>query len=438
MGATLGLLGVPVALCAQRWPAAGSVLGVALALALAWHLVRRPREGAFALVALAPLTDMAEVLPGSGVRLSYVAAAAAATGIALLALRDAKSLPRPRWEVLALAAPLAAALASIPMSVDPGRSALYAGRLALLLVVVALVGYAVRDADDLRRALGTMIATGVALSSVALAQVALPAAGIGRVYVPVGGDLVGRLRPAAFLMDPNFLGGLLAVCALTAAVICLWSGRRGGLVWGAASVACAFGMALTLSRSAWLGFGVAAVLLVAGAPRTRRVAAAAVLAAFLAAAALSVPGTAARFAGGIDGSARTRLELLSGGLAIAVERPLTGTGLATLGTVYGERGGAQRTGRILDPHQVPLTVLAETGLPGVLAMGTVVAALVAAARRRRAAGWRPEDAALAVGLVALGTQSLFQNYVYFEPVWLILAMALAPGGWLGARDRGRC
>lgn len=424
-GAALGLLGIPVALVADRWPAQGAVLGVGLALALVWHLWQRPFEGAYALIALAPLTDLAEVVPGSGVRLSYVALAGAVAGGVWALARRRERLGGAHWVLAALAAPAVAGLLSIPLSVDPARSALYSGRLLLLWVAVAVVALSMRSTADVRSALGTVAALGVALTSVALAQLAFPGAGIGRAYVPTAGNVLGLLRPAAFFMDPNFLGGFLAMGALVAAAIAVWSGRRGGLVWGACAIASAFGMAITLSRSAWVGFAAGAMTLVALAPRARRLAVGGALATFAVAAAIAVPGTVERFAAGVDRSARIRVELASAELAIATQRPVTGTGLATFGRVYEEAGGSARTGRILDPHQVPLTVAAETGAVGVAAMAAVLAGLAAAAIRRRRLGWEPEDAAVAVALVALSVQALFQNYTYFEPLWLTLALAAA-------------
>lgn len=425
--AGIAMLGVPVALIAQAAPApVAGVAGVALAAVLAWRVFREPEHGVYALVALLPLTDLGVVWPGSGIRLTYVVLPAAVAGWALARYRGAEPRPKAHPLLWALLAPAAAGLATAPFSLDPARSVLYSGRLLALWAVAAFVVTQVRTPERLRRALAVLLAVGVVLSAVALMQVALPGAGLGRVHVPNVGDPLGHIRPSALYMDPNFLGGLLSACVLTGAAFASAArDRRAALRWGLSGLACGLGMALTLSRSAWAGLAVGAVVLVAMAPRRLRLALGGGLAVVALVFVIAVPGTMARLTSGADRSVMARVALVRGELAIALERPLTGTGLASLGEAYALAGGAAETGRVVNPHQVPLAVIAETGVPGAAALVAVLAALASAATARRRRGWEVGDTAVAVVIAAMLVQSLFQYYAYFEPLWLMLALAAA-------------
>lgn len=417
---------IPVSLIAQRSAVMGALLGVALALLLAVRVARRPEDGAYALVALAPLTDMAEVVPGSGVRIAYVVLAAALLGWGFAFWRGDEPRPRVHWLLLALLAPAAAGLVTAPFSLDPATSAVYSLRLIGLWAVAAFVAVQMRDDGRVRRLMGTLVATGVALTSVALAQRAFPAAGIGRVHPPVEGDVVGLLRPSAFYLDPNFLAGFLTVAVLCAASLAVGSRiRRDAFVWAAGALACAAGLALTVSRSGWVGLALGALVLLVLTPPRRRLALASVLVSLAVMTAVFVPATAVRFAGGVDASAGIRLTHAEVTFGIARDRPVVGTGLAALDIAYKEAGGTLLTGRVTSPHQLPLAAVAETGVFGLAAQIAILAGLVSSAIARRLRGWAPIDTAVACALVALLAQSLLQYYAYFEPLWLLLALAAA-------------
>jgi O-antigen ligase len=102
-----------------------------------------------------------------------------------------------------------------------------------------------------------------------------------------------------------------------------------------------------------------------------------------------------------------------------------GTGLAAYDQAYPDYMRAGALPRITRPHQIPLSLPAETGVVGLLAELVIVLGVFGMVVRRRRRSWSPWESAAVVGLLTLLVQTLFQYYLYFEYLWLFLALTVA-------------
>jgi O-antigen ligase len=210
-------------------------------------------------------------------------------------------------------------------------------------------------------------------------------------------------------------------------------------------------LAATRARGAWIGAvcGLATVAWLSRARVSRAGVAAAMGAIVIAGVAASVPGRfnardagdAKRYAGLVEvlqesvdthsTALRTRLGLWRRTVAMIAEHPLLGVGPGNWPVAFPQYAepGALRDGVLTatraprQAHDDPLERFAETGLPGLLALGLLGASTVTAARRRLATG--DEDArsgaASAVGsLVALAAIS-FTSFPLEMPATIALA-----------------
>lgn len=422
-----------------------SCVAVALAVAVA-VIVRRPAAGVFALVAAAPLVDAAAFSAG-GVKATLfgVALAASVAGWAIEAWRRPATAPAVRLGPLgwALAAPFLAGLWSLPLSLNAPKTAVYSLRLLGLWLFAAFIVAHVRDERRLRQVLALVVALGVVLTVVAALQCVFPEAALGR--PPAEAIGTGKpLRPSAFYLDPNFLAGYLSAACL-AALGALTGARRAGpaVWWLAGAAACAGGAALTYSRSGLLGLGAGLLVVVAGAPRGRRLPLALALALAVVLAVSLAPATLAdRIAGLADplgeGSLATRYLMVGSTAEMIGDYWGTGTGLAAYDRAYPAYRRVGSLHRILRPHQLPLAMWAEMGVAGLLAEAALLGAALWAVVRRVRLGWSPLDTAVAAALAALVVQTFFQYYLYFEPLWLFAALlAAAPyrAAWEGSAAR---
>jgi O-antigen ligase len=188
-------------------------------------------------------------------------------------------------------------------------------------------------------------------------------------------------------------------------------------------------MALTLSRTALLSLALGAAVIALTAPKGRRLLVSAVLVGVLVLGVVAVPSSLSRIASLADvmkePSLQTRVLMGKSMLHMLPKYWLTGTGLAAFEEAYPAYRYPGALARVVRPHQVPLALWVEMGLAGLAAGLAIVAGLVRALLLRRASGWRAEDSAVLVALVAMLVGSLFQYFCYFEPFWLVLALVAA-------------
>ncbi|MBA4370462.1 MAG: hypothetical protein C0418_02655 [Coriobacteriaceae bacterium] len=406
-------------------------LGVLVAGVLVGAILASPEAGVYAVVATAPLRDLGQVWSGAPVTFMHVALAAGVLSWGWRALRgntDERRAPGPL--ALALALPFVAALATMPTSLEAPKSAWYSLRLLGLWVGSVYVVSQVRTAERLRRTLAVLVGTGAALAALAMVQRTLPYSGLARIHVSTNVAGVDVVRPAAFYLDPNFLACLLAAAACAALVLVAQSPTwHRAAPWLAGAAVCLGGVLVTLSRTGIVVFAVGLAVVALTAPRRRRVVLVAAVVAVAVAGVLLVPLAVERAltigdTGG-DASIATRTLMLESTIDMLGEYWVRGTGLTAFEKAYPDYARAGAIERVTRPHQLPLAMWAEMGLPGLLAEVAIVIAAAWAFGLRKRQGWRVEDSAVLAVLAVLATGTLFQYFMYFEPFWFALALVAA-------------
>lgn len=407
-----------------RW----AVLG-----ALVVAILSRPERGIWALIVTTPLMDYGRIVTWPvPITLAQASLGALLAGWGFRLLAGHIRAHRPNPLQLALGLPLLAAVWSLPLSLNPARTGVGAARLLFLWLFALVFSYFAEDGRRRRRMLEAFVWVGVGLAVVSFAQYAFPQLGLGNVHTQFDAAGVEELmRPAAFYMDTNFLGGYLSVASLVAfGSLVHASSRRAALTWAVPATVCAVAMVLTMSRSALLGFVVGAVVVVLTAPPRRRKA---LVVALLLAGLMLVPLVPERYVKRVsslgdvmsEGSLATRILMFASTAEIARDYWGTGTGLSAFEVAYPSYRRIGALPRILRPHEIPLAMPAEMGVAGLIAEAGLLAGLVWAFERARRRGWRAGDALVLAGIVTLLVQSWFQYYLYFEYLWFFAALAAA-------------
>ncbi|HUR50675.1 MAG TPA: O-antigen ligase family protein, partial [Mycobacteriales bacterium] len=259
-----------------------------------------------------------------------------------------------------------------------------------------------------------------AVANAALALITFLVERVAGLRVPLVNEPFVDSRLSGLLIDPNAFGGLIA----TALVLHLVTSAAGApllsrRVSRLATVCLPLALALTFSRSAWIGtvFGLGAVA--AADPRLLRKAARALAAPLLVVlplVLLNLPGAASLAER--PGQVSARLDIANQALADVAAHPLSGIGLG----VYEQRHG-------VIVHNTALWFLTEMGLVGLIAFLGFILLQV------RRATWMivrgPEQAwvvgaallgAVFVGLgLSLGIEAFYQRY------WWMAFAGLAAG-----------
>lgn len=335
-----------------------------------------------------------------------------------------------------LAGAFLAGLWSLPMSLHKTKTLIYSGRLLFLWAVAVLVSRSLQSERSRRRALAWFVAGSVFATVVGLAQWA--GFDIGNTAVH-GNAFDGAIivRPAAFYLDPNFLGVHLVLGVTGGLALAFRRGRSWW--WLAAVVPMLAATAVTYSRSSWIALGVGLLTCVVFGPRELRMRLLAVMAAAGVIGALIVgPASLGARIGSIfdlgsGSSSATRLLMAEATVDMIEERPFFGTGLEAFQEAYSVYRKPGARVEISHPHQVPLTLIAETGVAGLIAQVTLLAAVLNAHRRRARARRTDVDVALLAGLFVMIVTAVFQFVLYFEPAWLYAGLL---GSGLVVLDRG--
>ncbi|MDX6719584.1 MAG: hypothetical protein QOJ63_1838 [Solirubrobacteraceae bacterium] len=229
-------------------------------------------------------------------------------------------------------------------------------------------------------------------------------------------------RVNSLFFDPNIYGRFLVTVMLGLTAVLLWSRRA--LVVGGCALALALlwaGLVLTLSQSSFTAL--LAGLAVLGALRWGARRAAAVVAAFAVAGILVVlvaPGAV-----GVDRSPDAvtsgRSTLVAGGIELARERPLTGWGAGAFRHEYRRREKTSNARASAASHTIPITVAAEQGIGGLLLYLALL--LVALGTLLRAARESIARAAIAAAFAALVVHTLLYAAFLEDPLaWALLAV----------------
>jgi O-antigen ligase len=247
---------------------------------------------------------------------------------------------------------------------------------------------------------------------------------VGNVYAPF-------YRVNSVFWDPSIYGRFLVVAILASLVVALYT--RSIRVAAGATAAIAgiwVGLLFSFSQSSFTALIAGTVLAAVFVWRRRALALAALGAAVFLAAAAAAPNV--RHAvfhhtnGGLNRVTSGRSKLVSNGLKIVVHHPAIGVGVGGFRHAYAKQTHLRgKEPKAAASHDTPITVAAETGLPGLaLFAWLLVSGLALAFRRggRDLAGL----AAIAFGLVlaSIGVHSLFYNAFFEDPtVWGVLGLA---------------
>jgi hypothetical protein len=209
-------------------------------------------------------------------------------------------------------------------------------------------------------------------------------------------------------------GRFLVVAIVVSLVLLLFA--RGAAPWLAlVAVAVTFaGLVPSFSQASYVALGVGIVVALAALWQRWSLVAIAAAAVVLLGVSVGMPEARNRVLAVADFSAVADARM-SDGVELAARHPLVGVGT-----------GAFRAAEADASHDSPITVAAETGVPGVVLLAWLVLAAVVVCFRRNAVRGPTGRARLAFGLalVALAVHSLFSDTLFQDPL-LFAALGLA-------------
>lgn len=238
-------------------------------------------------------------------------------------------------------------------------------------------------------------------------------------------------RVNSLFFDPNIYGRWLAIVMIAVTAAVLWSRRRRDVLIGAGVLAWLLaGLVTSFSQSS-----IAALLLglaVLAAYRWDVRATVYVAGALLAIAATIVLAAPPSLHFGLNGSGGStsnatsgRTKLISGGLELFTQRPLSGYGSGSFETEYKRHGNARSGANATSAsHTIPVTVAAEQGIVGLV---VYVALLIAAlAVLFTGAGRSPPRVALAACFAALVLHTwTYADFLEDPLTWTLLGIGVA-------------
>ena len=250
-----------------------------------------------------------------------------------------------------------------------------------------------------------------------------PKVEIGNAYAPF-------YRVNSVFWDPSIYGRFLVVAILACLVAVLFTRDRRLLIGGTAAIAAIWaGLLFSYSQSSFAALVAGVVLATIFAWGRRGIAIAAVAAVVVAVGALAVPNIRHDVFGngrGLNSASGGRGKLVRKGIQIAEHHRLAGVGVGGFKRAYADLTHLKgREPKAAASHDTPVTVAAETGLPGLLLFGWLLAAGLLLAFRRFARDL-PGLAALTFGIViaSIAVHSLFYNAFFEDPtVWAALGLA---------------
>lgn len=412
----LALIGVALAVVFSRWPWL-LALG-ALALAPARIPVDLGGEQAKLLVPL------------------YVVIVGAALALAWQLVRD--DPPRVR-ELGPLAWPAAALVTWFGVSlawsddVREGAVALVAFYLpfGLLALALARLPWSRRWLSALGVQLVTMavVFAGIGIFQWASRDVFWnPKVIVGNAYAPF-------YRVNSVFWDPSVYGRFLVVALLMLVVVALFGrGRRVAAGAVLAIAAIWTGLAFSFSQSSF-GALIAGVLAVCAVAWGRRaVGALGVVVAVLLAVGFAAESVRSELRKDVDRVTSGRYDLVKNGARIAADHPAFGVGLGGFENAYAAKTGlAGDEPKRAASHTTPVTVAAETGLPGLALFAWLLAVPLVLGFRRASRSFAGRASLIvALAVLAIGVHSLFYNAFFEDPMaWGALGLSGLVAAWRG-------
>jgi putative inorganic carbon (HCO3(-)) transporter len=223
-------------------------------------------------------------------------------------------------------------------------------------------------------------------------------------------------RVNSVFWDPSIYGRFLVVAILASLVLVVHGASRRFAIAAAAAIVASFaGLVVSFSQSSFVALVVGVALVAWFAWGRQTLALVGVVVLVVGVAALAMPSVRNHSLNSASGG---RFKLVENGLAIAAHHPLQGVGIGGFKHAYAERTGLKgKEPKAAASHDTPVTVAAETGILGFgIYAWLLVAAFLLAFR-----GFVPSLAGRAllsfgVILAAIATHSLFYNAFFEDPV----------------------
>jgi O-antigen ligase len=209
-------------------------------------------------------------------------------------------------------------------------------------------------------------------------------------------------------------------------VAALWARSLRVVLAAAGAIAVmAIGLLFSFSQSSFVALAVGVLVAAAFTWRGRALLLVGAAAAVFVIAALASPNVL-HHSGGLNRVTSGRSKLVTNGIKLAVHHPVIGVGVGGFKHAYAKQQHLRsKEPKVAASHDTPITVAAETGIPGLALLAWLfVAGLLLAFRRVGPA--LAGRAALFFGLVltAIGIHSLFYNAFFEDPmVWAALGLA---------------
>jgi O-antigen ligase len=250
--------------------------------------------------------------------------------------------------------------------------------------------------------------------------------------VVVGNAFAPFYRVNSVFWDPSIYGRFLVIAILATLVVALCSARREVVLGAAALISVIWaGLLFSFSQSSFAALIAGVLLAAAFVWRWRSAAAVGLGAVVMLTVGFSAPQVRDNLLDqsrrGLDRATSGRYGLMEDGARIALDHPLEGVGLGGFTRAYADRTGLRgREPARAASHNTPITVAAETGLPGLaLLIWLVAVAIVTALRlagKRRLTG--RVALFVALGVTAIAVHSLFYDAFFEDPMtWGLFALA---------------
>jgi O-antigen ligase len=253
---------------------------------------------------------------------------------------------------------------------------------------------------------------------------------VGNAYAPF-------YRVNSVFWDPSIYGRFLVVAILASLVLVLYGGAgRIALAAGVAIVATWTGLVFSFSQSSFVALIVGVLAAAALAWRWRAAAALGIASILLLSAGFSAPPVRDAILedveAGLNKATSGRAGLVTNGARIALDHPVAGVGVGSFRRAYAERTGLRgEEPKRAASHNTPVTVAAETGLPGLALLLWLVAAGVALPLQRASRSFAGRTSLIvAIALAAITVHSLFYDAFFEDPMtWALLGLAALVVAW---------
>jgi O-antigen ligase len=237
-------------------------------------------------------------------------------------------------------------------------------------------------------------------------------------------------RVNSVFYDPSIYGRFLVVAILASLVILLYTRSPRPALFLAALIATIWtGLLFSFSQSSFVALVAAVLVAAAFAWRRRAVSALGLVGAVLVLAGFSAPQVRydllAKSGTGVNRVTSDRFGLVKNGIKLAADHPIQGVGIGGFKHSYARKFHLPgKEPKKAASHDTPVTVAAETGIPGLALLGWLFVAAILGAWRRVPSSFEGRTALFAgLALGAIAVHSLFYNAFFEDPMmWGLLGL----------------